>query len=102
MYFTPHQILFGWSNQEEWDGQGRQHVWRERRGTHMALLGKPEGRDHLDDPGVEGNIMLKLIYNKWDEANGLDWSGSGYGQMPGFCECDNEPPLSIKCGQFLG
>jgi hypothetical protein len=22
MLCTPHQILFGWSNQEDWDGQG--------------------------------------------------------------------------------
>ena len=27
MICTPHQILFGWSNQKEWDGQCMWHVW---------------------------------------------------------------------------
>jgi hypothetical protein len=32
---------------------------------------------------------------------GLDWVGSGLGQLAGTCECGNEPSGSIKCGEFL-
>ena len=34
-------------------------------------------RDHLEDPGVDGNIILKLIFKEWDgEAwTGLVWIG---------------------------
>ena len=28
-------------------------------------------RDHLEDPGIDGRIMLNLIYKKW--AGGIDW-----------------------------
>ena len=31
----------------------------------------------------------------------LDRAGSGYGQMAGTCECGNESPDSIKCGEFV-
>jgi len=31
----------------------------------------------------------------------LDRAGSGLGQMPGTCECGNEPLGSMKCGEFL-
>jgi hypothetical protein len=34
-------------------------------------MGKPEGRDYLYDPGVDGNIILKWIFEKWD--GGMDW-----------------------------
>jgi len=27
MICTAHQILFGWSNREEWDGRGVCHIW---------------------------------------------------------------------------
>jgi len=27
MICTAHPILFGWSNREEWNGRGIQHVW---------------------------------------------------------------------------
>jgi hypothetical protein len=49
------------------------HVARmgERRGAYRVLLGKPEGRNHLKDPGVDGRIILKFIFEKWD--GGVEW-----------------------------
>jgi hypothetical protein len=35
---------------------------------------------------------------RWD---GLDRSGSGEGQVEGFCEHGNEPSGSIKCWEVL-
>jgi hypothetical protein len=28
--------------------------------------------DHLEDPGVDGEKILRWIFRKWDEENGLD------------------------------
>ena len=32
---------------------------------------------HLKDPGVEGRIILKWIFERLDEGHGLDQSDSG-------------------------
>jgi len=40
-------------------------------------------RNLLDDPGVDGRIILNLIFRKWDTGNGQNLSGSGYGQQGG-------------------
>ena len=32
---------------------------------------------------------------------GLDWAGTGYGQVADACECGNEPSGSVKGGEFL-
>jgi hypothetical protein len=54
--------------------------------------------DHLEDPDVDGRIILKWIFKKWDD--GLDRSGLGYEELAGCCECGNEPLCFIKCGKF--
>ena len=58
-------------------------------------------RDHLGDPGVDGTIILRWIFGKWDVGYGLDRGGHGQGQVAGTCDCGNEPLGSIKCGEFL-
>jgi len=34
-------------------------------------------RDYLADPGLDGRIILKWNFIKWDGENGLDVSGFG-------------------------
>jgi hypothetical protein len=38
-------------------------------------MGKPEGRLHGGDPGVDGRIILRWIFRKWDVGvwTGLSW-----------------------------
>jgi len=46
-----------------------------RIGVYSVLLGKPEGRDHFGDPGVNGRVILRWIFRKWDEGV---WTGSSW------------------------
>ena len=58
-------------------------------------------RDHWGDPGVDGRIILRCIFRKWDVGV---WTGLGWlriGTVAGTCECGNEPSGSIKCGEFV-
>jgi len=45
----------------------------ERRGTYRVLVGKPERRDHLEDPGIDGRIILRWIFRKCDGGGGMNW-----------------------------
>ena len=63
--------------------------------------GDLKSRDHLEDLSIDGGIILKFIFKKWDGEHGLDWYGSGQGQVAGTCECGNELTHSIKCGVIL-
>jgi hypothetical protein len=29
-------------------------------------------KDHMEDPGVDGRIILRWIFRKWDGGHGLD------------------------------
>jgi hypothetical protein len=66
-------------------------------------LGNLSGRDHLEDPGVEGRVILRWIFKTRDggRRHGLDLSGSGWGELEGTCKCGNELSGCIKCGEFL-
>ena len=36
--------------------------------------GKLRERDHLEDPGIGGRIILRWIFRKWN-GGGMDWIG---------------------------
>jgi len=38
-------------------------------------VGKPKGKNHLGDPDVDGRIILRLIFRKWDVRV---WTGSSW------------------------
>jgi hypothetical protein len=52
------------------------HVARmgERRGVQRVLVVKPEERDHWGDPDVDGCIILRRIFRKWEGVVGTGWS----------------------------
>ena len=53
----------------------------ESKGLYRVLVGKPEGKNHLGDPGVDGKIILRWIFRKWDVEvwTGLMWQRIGTG-----------------------
>jgi len=70
MIRTAHQILFSHSNQEEWNGQCTWHVWW-RAGVYTVFrYGDLRERDHLEILSVDGRIILKRIFKKWDGCMG--------------------------------
>jgi len=47
----------------------------ERRVLYRVLVGKPEERDCLEEPGIDGKIILRWIFRKWDVGI---WTGSSW------------------------
>ena len=47
----------------------------EGREVYSVLVGKPEGKSHLGDPGVDGRIKLRWTFKKWDVRV---WTGSSW------------------------
>jgi hypothetical protein len=57
-------------------------------------------RNHLEDLGVDGRVILKWVLKKQGGAwTRLIWVRIG--QVMGCCKCGNEPSSSIKCGEFI-
>jgi hypothetical protein len=47
----------------------------EGRGAYRVLVGKSEGKNHWGDTGIDGRIILRWIFRKWDVGvwTGLSW-----------------------------
>jgi hypothetical protein len=45
----------------------------EGRGVHRVLVGKPEGKNHWRDRDVDGRIILKWIFMKWEGVEESVW-----------------------------
>jgi hypothetical protein len=49
-------------------------AYGERRGVYKGFVGgNLRVRDHLGDPGVDGRILIRWIFRKWDVGM---WTGS--------------------------
>ena len=70
LYFSPNIVLV---INARWAG----HVARmgKGRGVYRVLAGKPEGKDHLGGPGVDGRIIVRWILRKWGVGV---WTGSNW------------------------
>jgi len=46
----------------------------EGRGVHRVLVGKPEGKRQLGRPRLDGRIILRWIFGKWEGVEtGWSW-----------------------------
>ena len=70
MICIPHPIFWG-DYIEKNEMGGALARMGERRGVYRVLVGKPEGKNHLEDPGVDGRI-IRWISRKWGYG-GMDW-----------------------------
>jgi hypothetical protein len=44
----------------------------ERRDEYRILVGNLRERDHLEDPGIDGRIILRWNFRKWLGVSVLD------------------------------
>jgi hypothetical protein len=84
LYFLPNIVRVVKSRRMRWAG----HVARigEGRGVYRVLGGgNLRERDHWGDPGVDGSIILRWIFRKWEGVVGTGWSwlriGTGGGHL---------------------
>ena len=71
LYSSPNIVRVTKSRRMRWAG----HVARmeEGRGVHMVLVGKLKGKNQWGDQDVDGRIILRWIFRKWEGVLGTGW-----------------------------
>jgi hypothetical protein len=64
LYSSTNNIQVIKSRRMRWVGH-LVHI-KDKRCAYRVSLGKREERDHFEDLGVDGRIILKWIFKKWD------------------------------------
>jgi hypothetical protein len=69
LHSSPNIVRVIKSRRMRWAG----HVVREgeRRCVYRVWWGNLMERDHLEDPGVDGNVILRWIFRTWDDD--MEW-----------------------------
>ena len=83
LYSSPNIVRVIKSRRMRWAG----HVARmeEGRGVHKVLVEKPDSKRSLGDQDVDGRIILRRIFRKWEGVVGTGWGwlriGTGGGRL---------------------
>jgi hypothetical protein len=79
-----------------WEG----HVARTGRGTYRVLVGNVRERDHSEDPGVDGRIILRWIFRKWN-VGGTDWIDLAQGEDKWKAHVNSNLRVPYNAGNLL-
>ena len=71
LYCSPNIVRMIKSRRMRWAGHATR--MEEKRGVCIVLVGKLRERDLLEDPGLDGRIILKWNFRQWDMRA---WTGS--------------------------
>ena len=72
LYSSPNIVRVIKSRRVRWAGHGPR--MEEGRVVHKVLVRKPEGKRPLGDQDVDGRIILRWIFRKWEGVVGTGWS----------------------------
>jgi len=61
-------------------------TYRGEESLYMVLVGKPEGKNHLQDADIDRGIILRWILRKWNVGawTGSIWFRIGTGKAGNF------------------
>ena len=76
------------------------HIWGRKEAHTRLWWGNLRERDHIENLGIDGRIMLKWILK---ESVGRAWSGFFWLRLGtwGDCKKSNEPSGFRKCREFV-
>jgi hypothetical protein len=99
LYTSPSIVRVIKSRRMRW--AGHLACMGERRGIYRVLVGNLRERDNLRDPSLDGRLILRWIFRKWNVEYMDQIELAQDRDRWRACECGNELSGSIKCGEFL-